>query len=309
MEHVVKRIAASRVKGYPRPSGRTLALEDLRPADILLSRGDTDISNAIVAADGGSYSHAAMWSGRGVIETALAGTGEHPFKGDRDVYRHRSMVASAGDAIVAAARGQLGQEYAYSELLLLGILFALGLRPCRPLCSVALDVLGGPSAKKLEEWLERGAREPAGRVCTELVAVSYRSPAEGKYTLRVLPREHRPVLAHESALGDEGAGADADAAAAHATSASCANLLARHGLPIALPIQGAAGHGTMGGWPTDSASVWDAPVFAVKKFFAGTVAVDAITGVGLGVVTPADFQFSPSLEYVGRVAPPAEPAS
>jgi hypothetical protein len=44
---------------YPRPDGPSLALTELRPADVLFSRGTTDIANAIVANDGASCCSAA----------------------------------------------------------------------------------------------------------------------------------------------------------------------------------------------------------------------------------------------------------
>jgi hypothetical protein len=39
----------------------------------------------------------------------------------------------------------------------------------------------------------------------------------------------------------------------------------------------------------------------IRKVFAGAIALEAGTGKRIGVVTPADLQFSPSLKFVGRI--------
>lgn len=103
----------------------------LQPADILLSRGRSDISTAVCTLDGGQYSHAAVWSGSTVIESTTPRVVErsldqslakHPSL-HLDVYRHRG-ASCAHREIVAAARHYVGRSYGYGDLALVGLLVA-----------------------------------------------------------------------------------------------------------------------------------------------------------------------------------------
>lgn len=100
---------------------RKLETTDLLPADVLLSRGDSDISTGIVELDGGTYSHAALWSGAEVIESTLPYVREAPLHvcGQHalfiDVYRHVREDLPRED-IVSQARTHLGKRYGTLDL-------------------------------------------------------------------------------------------------------------------------------------------------------------------------------------------------
>lgn len=243
-------------EGLPRPCGDELAERDLLPADVLLSRGSSAISDAIVAADGGSYSHAALWSGAGVIEATLEGAHERPLTFERDVYRYRHgaerLPPSVADAIVSTARRQLELPYAESELVLLGLLYLHGHMPKRSLLNLGLSLIGRDAAEDLEDWLALQLDGRSSRVCSELVALSYyRACRSRRYALRILPRAERPVSAACTSSADQSQSASK---------------------------------------PQE------------RKLLAGNVAVSATTHRPVPVVTPADLQFSPSLQYVGRLS-------
>ena len=273
------------VRDYPRPVGRQLAPTDLRPADVLLSRGTSEISDAIVAADGASYSHAALWSGERVIEAVLEGILERDLIGERDVYRFGSHDSDLPDAcaqrIVRFARQQVGQVYARSELFMLGVLFSMGLAPSRPVLDMALRALGGPRAEALAAWLQSlvPAREPM--MCSELVARAYYdADLERRYALQVVERAARPAAPETLSprgLGMTAGAHDSEGAAALSElQAACARLVATGGVDV------------------DARS---------RKLWVGQIAQRAGKGAPLGVVTPGDLQFSTSLRFVGCIRP------
>lgn len=100
---------------------RRLQPTELLLGDVLLSRGDSDISTGIVELDGGTYSHAALWSGSRVIESTLPQVREVPLEicGQHarfiDVYRHVSDELSRED-VVSRARSHLGKRYGALDL-------------------------------------------------------------------------------------------------------------------------------------------------------------------------------------------------
>jgi len=298
MEFVTSRFGE--VEGYPRPPGRALALAELRPADVLLSRGTSDVSKAIVASDGGSYSHAALWTGESVIEATLDGMTEHPFTGDRDVYRRRELEPGVADEVVAQARSQLGKGYAYTELLLLGSLYAAGVRPREPIVNLALAFLGGRRAEDLAAWLEKLVETRAApRVCTELVALSFYRVQNQRFALHVLPRGLRPP----SATGLEGEPAPRTflAKGAFAPTSDLDALRAACSAWFSADLDANAAEFE----PAAPARLEPVPA-GTRKFFFGTVARDSVTGQRLGVVSPGDLQFSPCLEFIGRITAVSE---
>src|SRR6478609_5162278 len=121
MDHISARSASD---DYPRPTGASFQANQLQPGDILLSRGDSKISDQIVAADRGSYSHCALWSGSGIIEATLkGGIEEHAPTGERDVYRYRSLSSIDASRVVQNARQQVNEAYAVAEIHLLAVVF------------------------------------------------------------------------------------------------------------------------------------------------------------------------------------------
>lgn len=89
----------------------------LQPADILLVRGTSDLSKGIMQADGGNYSHAALWSGDHVVESTLplvrAVTLAESIAGVElvDAYRYRSQIEQPL-SIVSKALQYVGRPYA-----------------------------------------------------------------------------------------------------------------------------------------------------------------------------------------------------
>jgi hypothetical protein len=295
MDLVADQYAAA--DGYPRPRGPALSLDTLKPADILLSRGTTDISRAIVAADGGSYSHAALWTGSTIIEATLDGITEHSFRGDRDVFRRRGLHADTAVSAIEIARAQLGKQYAYSELLLLGTLFKLGIRPRRPLLSIVLSVLG-PGAERLQAWLEQCVGDRAPRICTELVAVSFFRARPGPSALQVIPREARPRPENDCSLESLRSGFELSgqpgADFGHWEAGPEWEELRARCVELLSATSAAALEELPAIEPTDTS----------RKILWGAVAVSSDNAARLGVISPADIQFSPSLEYVGRMMVP-----
>src|SRR5690348_7537381 len=126
--------------------GELLTTSQLRAGDILLSRGDSKISDQIVAADRGSYSHCALWSGSGIIEATLkGGIEEHAPTGERDVYRYRGLSVIDAAQVVQNAREQVGAAYAVAEIHLLAVVFQkwwpFG-KPRQSAADALLDIFG-----------------------------------------------------------------------------------------------------------------------------------------------------------------------
>jgi hypothetical protein len=289
---------------------RSLTLGDLQKADVLLARGHGLISDWISKADGGSYSHGALWSGTGVIQATSEGITDAPLVGAFDVYRHRTLDSAGADQVVAYAKTQVDGKYAYTELVMLGLLFSCGLRVKGAILNRLLEAIGSEPAADLNEWLMAHSNRKV-RVCTELVATSFYKPADQRFALKILPFSQRPdaivtgaaplELPPLVAEGDEPEQTRSLTATEGARDALLAEsepwlrLLMKSGLfeeqavrgaTLALPLLGDE-------TPTNT-----------RKIFTQPIAFDASSGEKLGVVTPADLQFSPSLRYVGHIESP-----
>lgn len=102
----------------------------LLPGDVLLSRGDSEISQAIVELDGGRYSHVGLWSGQAVVESTLPVVREASLDECSehaeyiDVFRSRNQGDGHG-VIVDNARDYLGRPYGALDLALSGLLVAV----------------------------------------------------------------------------------------------------------------------------------------------------------------------------------------
>jgi hypothetical protein len=162
---------------------------DLHPGDVLLSLGDGRTSDAIRQFDGGRYSHAALWTGDGVIESTTPRVVEHSL--DRslsdhprryvDVFRCAALDAPQRSSVVTAARTYADRRYAYEHLALGALVIAT---------SAWL-----PSEEHQLRWLMQACdihqflkldRATAGQLvtCTELVARAY---AEAGAALQIRP--------------------------------------------------------------------------------------------------------------------------
>ncbi len=109
---------------------KAITTKDLRVADILLSRGDSDVSAGIAELDGGSYSHAALWSGHLVVESTLPVVkrstldecADHALH--IDAFRHRAQQIPSSN-IMELANTYLGRPYASLNLGLATLLIAV----------------------------------------------------------------------------------------------------------------------------------------------------------------------------------------
>lgn len=148
---------------------------ELQPGDVLLSCGDSEVSRGIVELDGGSYSHAALWSGEQVIESTLprvraallAECGEHALY--IDVFRHRER-AQSGHAIVAQAEVYLDRPYGVNDLALSTLLIAVS--SWMPTDWAEMTTLyGASSLGRMLRLLRLVAQEDADErvTCSELV--------------------------------------------------------------------------------------------------------------------------------------------
>ena len=109
---------------------KTVAPSELKPADVLLCRGDSDISLGIVELDGGSYSHAALWSGECVIESTLPCVKRSSVEECAshslyiDAYRYQGLDQRSR-AVVANAEAYLDRPYGTLNLGLSTLLVAV----------------------------------------------------------------------------------------------------------------------------------------------------------------------------------------
>jgi hypothetical protein len=261
-----------------------LSIGDLEPADILLSKGQGYVSDLIAESDGGQFSHGALWSGAGIIQATGDGITLSMIHGRHAVYRYPGLPKEVAPQIVAVAKAQVDGRYAYGELVMLGALFLSGIRVKGALLNRLLDAIGRPSADKLKAWLDQHAGRGT-RVCTELVASAYYDAAGHAYALKVRSRASgTPVVRAASSLGTRGAPAIAGGIApvvddeqlqpaANEAAQTCLDLLLQN--------------------PNSPRET--------RKLFAGAIALDAETNAPIGVVTPADLEFSPSLKFVGHL--------
>lgn len=265
---------------------KELSIDDLEPADILLSKGHGFVSNLIAESDGGQFSHGALWSGMSIIQATGEGITESEIHGKHAVYRYQPCLPpEAAKEIVAIATQQVDGRYAYGELVMLGALFLSGIRVKGALLNRLLDAIGGPSASKLKAWLDQHTGKGA-RVCTELVASGYYGAAGHAYALKIRSRaDGTRVVRAASSLGTRDAPTIAGGVApvvddvklqpaALEAAQSCLDLLLQNDMN---------------------------PPAKTRKLFAGAIAFDAATNAPIGVVTPADLEFSPSLRLIGRL--------
>ena len=278
----------------------------LAPGDVLLSRGIGEISDLICAIDGGSYSHAGIWTGGSVVHASFEGiarAGLETSLADRhhvDVFRYQRDGAALGsprwpaDPVVACAISFVGGAYAYSDLLMLALLIGYGRRPGVPALDSAVRKLGANLAKRLDAWLERqvaqdAAGRPAPMTCTELVGAAFYSAASvpaHAYALEVLLPGRSP--APPPALS----GPDPAAAEYERVAESIRQVLRRHGLAL---------DADAGGDP-EASSADPANPRALLGLTRPRRVIAGERGLPLRTLTPRDLETSPTLVRVGRLA-------
>jgi hypothetical protein len=278
----------------------------LAPGDVLLSRGVGEISDLICAIDGGSYSHAGIWTGSSVVHATFEGIARDALEkglADRqhvDVFRYQRDGAVLGSSrwpaepVVACATSFVGGAYAYSDLLMLALLIGYGRRPGVPALDSAVRKLGAQLAERLDAWLERRTGRgtdggPAPMTCTELVGAAFYEAASvpaHAYALEVvLPgRTPRPPLALS--------GPDPGAAEYERVAESLRQVLRRHGLGLDAESTPEA----PGGDAPNPRALFD--LTRPRHVIAGE------RGLPLRTLTPHDLETSPTLQRVGRLAQP-----
>ncbi len=95
-----------------------ISISSLKPADILLSTGDSTVSNVIRKGTGSRFSHAALYIGNGeVIEAIGSGVVKQSLKSAMNddtlvvVFRHNTISPSQAATAITYARAQVGKKY------------------------------------------------------------------------------------------------------------------------------------------------------------------------------------------------------
>lgn len=280
----------------------------LAPGDVLLSRGIGEISDLICAIDGGSYSHAGLWTGTGVVHATfegIVGDDLDASLADRqhvDVFRYERDGAALGSArwpaepVLACAASFVGGSYAYSDLLMLALLIGYGRRPGVPALDSAVRKVGAHLAERLDVWLERqraaaGAADagPEPMTCTELIGTAFYAAASvpaHAYALEVvLPgRGPEPPLALS--------GPDPAASEYERVAQLWRQVLRRHAPALDADLCRRAS----GGDPPSPPALFG--LTRPRRVIAGERALP------LRTLTPRDLETSPTLARVGRLEVP-----
>ena len=277
---------------------KTIQIADLRPGDVLLSRGEGTLSDMICQLDNGIYSHAAYWTGDNVIEAGLKGVVANTIEGELgqiyvDAYRLHKDGHELGQPgwpvapINALAEEFVGAKYAYADLLLLGLLLSQGPKIDNPLAKTLVRLFGGLAAQKLQdlldEWRKVG-KQPL--VCTQVVTKSYYEASEQQYAIEVVLAELRrneaanaaPLAAMAEASCDDTPAIAEEQQQLVALQESCRRLLQPHAI---------------------AAQSLQSPRMLAAAAAAPTVLAGSPL---LPIVTPRELQESPSLRLVGRIA-------
>ncbi|MBW2279592.1 MAG: hypothetical protein JRG76_00735 [Deltaproteobacteria bacterium] len=281
---------------------------DLRPGDVLLSRSPGEISDLVCALGESDYSHSALWDGDRVVAATPKGVRARELdreldrRSHIDVYRFRFYDHLMGEPgwpakpVIAAAHEMLGNEHAYHETFLAGLLVAIGRRPARSARSEALRLISHRIAEFTQNHITSHKRLPI--VCAEVVASSFWRAAslpEHKYGLSVridgrstFPGIPAPVsFAREPAeppANDDEARIDTDY---ERLAQDCGRLLLAARPRVASGIRG------LQHVHADAAQRPEA---------GGLVVIAGDSLLPLGCVTPGDLAASPSLEPVGRLS-------
>lgn len=193
-----------------------ITFKDLLPCDVLLCRGNGMLSDAIVALDGGSYSHSAFFDGSGLVQATSRGVVKDDIgilKEETyvDVFRFIKQHHQIGDAgwpaePVVKEADQIaveGHKYAFDHLFLLGLVAISRRIPMVPFEKKLLRIILDHAINVLFKVLDEG-KEPM--VCSEVV---YRCFAEAlpieKYQLEIkgtlldrLGGETKPEASHST---------------------------------------------------------------------------------------------------------------
>ncbi|PIE83154.1 MAG: hypothetical protein CSA09_03565 [Candidatus Contendobacter odensis] len=150
-----------------------LSINDLEPADILLSTGKSVVSTAIRGGTMSRYSHAALYIGNGqVIESIGSGVTQQSLSSAMSddtlvtVYRRINMRDAQAKKVIQYAKAQLGKKYDAAGAIGGGVTSASG---------VFIGIFLGPlvtTAAVGADLLNRHNPE-AAFYCSELVAIAF----------------------------------------------------------------------------------------------------------------------------------------
>jgi len=176
-----------------------IGMDEVAAGDVLLSYGDGWISDVIRLVDGGSYSHAAFFNGKTIVEAGLRGVVETPLGTEVgaqkyvDVYRFKSDsgmdFSSQGwpvEPVVQRANYyfEKGTKYADNQLYLVGVLIIVRKLPHDRVDRAVLRAIIAMVFKLFKRIFE--GKETKSVVCSELVYRSfYEAIPEKKYGLTI----------------------------------------------------------------------------------------------------------------------------
>jgi hypothetical protein len=176
----------------------TLRTADLSPGDVLLFHGNGLLSRFIRLFDGSDYSHAAIFDGENVVEAeAELGNGicvdsvekacssasyVHVYRFmSKDGERFNNLLPYAPVATQVDAFKKTPESYAYSQILLLGILLASRRVPIPGIAPILRHFLD-EAAEKLNDWLNVGRKVI---ICSELVYKCFYDVRDDRYAIDV----------------------------------------------------------------------------------------------------------------------------
>lgn len=193
-----------------------LSLKDLRPGDVILSRGICPgkklcISDVIVKLDGGDYSHAAFFDGEHFVQATTKGVkASDPVRQKEHqsylhVYRFHNEQGEPLDSpslpskpLVDVSHTLLNTPYAYDELVLVATLVLMRQITHVSLLKDIIEVFGGVALTKLRNWIKKHVlhNDEDSIICSELVARTYwsASPSKGVPYGLPIPITHRHKL-------------------------------------------------------------------------------------------------------------------
>ena len=184
---------------------KKLNLADLKPGDIILSAGDSDIDKIILMLDQGSYSHTTQYIGvengkHMVVEATTTGIKYHTIDEDMtvqtlvDVYRFKSLSGhQLGDPnwpaapVTNMAKTFAGGKYAYTDLLLVAVVLIGSELPKEAYLKEIVRIMLAGFQHELVEWLTNN-KDKTPMTCVQVATSSFWEAdknAARKYALQV----------------------------------------------------------------------------------------------------------------------------
>jgi len=283
---------------------------DLRPGDVLLSRGGTRTSDLICLIDRGDYSHASLWDGANVLEatggnvgkvrestlSALCGKARyvHAFRPTWSDEHGGSRTLGAGglspEPLLEVARSYVDQRYSMGQLYTIGTLVALGRLTGHPSAQVIFRNIGRELAEALRSYQDLG-EEDRPMICSHFVSRCFweADPSDARtYSLWTV---YKPNALMRDAPSRDAVGAalaplsDEERKHLDELERECRRLLLRQDTRLA-PTEFA---------PSPGSSTTRALGAKPKLVRAGSRELPATC------VTPGDLQESPTLRRIGSV--------